>query len=257
MRRLTGFVVFTIMLLAGATVLCQRTHLVYAERQWQNTGVNVSEGDVVLILCRGLYAVSNPNYSESWMTPDGNADQTGGSPASMFLVPGASKHAVVCRVGSDGEGFGIGHFRRFSAPVSGPIYLAVNDQLPTGYIDNSGYAVATIIINCPNSFNTSGIGDTPGETTGAATLKQNYPNPFTPATTFEYTLPASAMVQVRVLGEEGRVLQTLFEGFDEAGTHQATWNGRLSDGAPAHPGVYFYQLVVNNETRTKKMLLIK
>ncbi len=257
MKFFVRFLVLAALLSLGQTTLCQRSYVVQANKQWQSTGVDVSEGDVVLIICRGVYAVSDQTDSESWMTPDGNADQTGGSPASDFLVPGASKHSVVCRIGSDGIGFGVGHYRRFTSSYTGTIYLAVNDQMPSGYVDNYGYAVATILVNCLNNGYTSGIGNTPLEFARQPQLEQNFPNPFNPSTAFEFTLPASAVVQVRILGENGKIIRTLFEGFDEAGSHKVFWDGKTSGGIDVSPGAYFYQLVVNDQIRTKKMLLIK
>ncbi len=53
------------------------------------------------------------------------------------------------------------------------------------------------------------------------------------------------------------MLRTLFDGFDAAGMHQVQWDGTTSSGVAAPAGVYYAQLVVNNEVRMQKMVLLK
>ncbi|HUN66320.1 MAG TPA: T9SS type A sorting domain-containing protein, partial [Bacteroidota bacterium] len=68
-------------------------------------------------------------------------------------------------------------------------------------------------------------------------LDQAYPNPFNPATTIRYQLPADSRVTLRVYDLLGRVVQTLAEGVQEAGYKQLSWNA--SNFAS---GLYFYRL---------------
>lgn len=83
-------------------------------------------------------------------------------------------------------------------------------------------------------------------------LSQNYPNPFNPITTIKFSIPKATFVEIAVYDITGREIETLVNESLQAGTYQTTWN------AASYPsGVYFYKIVSDNYTETKKMLLIK
>ncbi len=84
------------------------------------------------------------------------------------------------------------------------------------------------------------------------TLKQNFPNPFNPTTTIQFTLPQRAHVLLTVTDLLGRDLATVVDGELEAGTHTSVFDGnRFSSG------VYFYRLQSGSLVETKKLVLIK
>jgi hypothetical protein len=88
-------------------------------------------------------------------------------------------------------------------------------------------------------------------------LFQNFPNPFNPATTISYQLPAASDVSIKIYDITGREVTTLFNGMSEAGYHQFEWNA-----TNAASGTYIYQLVTTNleeksEFHRKKMMLLK
>jgi len=86
----------------------------------------------------------------------------------------------------------------------------------------------------------------------AFALQQNYPNPFNPGTNFEFSIPTSGMVILKVYNVLGQRVATLVSGHLNAGTHTFYWNasGQAS-------GLYFYRLSTSDFTQTKKMLLVK
>ena len=91
------------------------------------------------------------------------------------------------------------------------------------------------------------------EISNSFTLSQNYPNPFNPDTKISYSLNHSGEVSLKVYDAEGKYIETLKNGFSEAGTYSVKWNG--SDYSS---GIYFYVLQTSTGfTETKKMLLIK
>jgi hypothetical protein len=83
-------------------------------------------------------------------------------------------------------------------------------------------------------------------------LEQNYPNPFNPSTTIAFNLQKDTQVELRVYDVMGREITTLVSQRMIAGRHSVEFNG--SDLAS---GVYYYTLFTDNQTQTKKMLLIK
>ncbi len=84
------------------------------------------------------------------------------------------------------------------------------------------------------------------------TLAQNYPNPFNPSTTIEYTLSAHSNVELSVYNLQGQRVATLFNGPQSQGTHTA-----IFDASRLPSGVYVYQLLADDLSVMKKMLLVR
>jgi hypothetical protein len=94
-------------------------------------------------------------------------------------------------------------------------------------------------------------------------LEQNYPNPFNPSTTIRYRLPVETRTTVRIYDVTGRLVRTLVDEPEEAGTYAISWDGRSDAGLAVSTGVYVYRLQArtkspaNEFTEVKKMLLLK
>ena len=99
---------------------------------------------------------------------------------------------------------------------------------------------------------------TPKETA----LLPNYPNPFNPETWIPYQLAEPAEVTLRIHAIDGTLVRTLSLGHKAIGTYQsrsraAYWDGRNRLGEPVASGVYFYTLIADDFTATRKMLIRK
>lgn len=88
-------------------------------------------------------------------------------------------------------------------------------------------------------------------------LEPNYPNPFNPTTTINFSLPSPSYVQLRIHNILGQVVRELYAGNLGEGRHTLNWDGHDDAGNPANTGVYFYTLHTNSFAQTRKMLLIK
>jgi len=89
-------------------------------------------------------------------------------------------------------------------------------------------------------------------------LHDNAPNPFNPATVIKYDLPQTSRVSLKIFDVAGRLVRQLRTGeHEEAGAHQAIWNGRDDGGRTMASGTYFYKLDAGTYSATKRMLLIK
>jgi hypothetical protein len=89
-------------------------------------------------------------------------------------------------------------------------------------------------------------------------LEQNYPNPFNPQTTIAFALKDRARVKIDVYNVSGELVKTLLDETRDAGAYSnVTWNGTNNANQPVSSGVYFYKLVTNNFSQTKKMVLLK
>ena len=83
-------------------------------------------------------------------------------------------------------------------------------------------------------------------------LEANYPNPFNPVTTIEYSLTATEQVQLNVFDLTGRLVARLVDGIQPTGTYQVNF-----DAQDLASGVYIYRLTSSSKTLTRKMILLK
>ncbi|MCB2230820.1 T9SS type A sorting domain-containing protein [bacterium] len=116
------------------------------------------------------------------------------------------------------------------------------------------YNVMSAFPNIPTD-----IGDNHPEAAlpGDFSLAQNYPNPFNPTTTISYSLPRQSEVELIVLNVLGQKVVTLVDETKPAGTWNVVWDGSNSHGEKVASGVYFYRLVTDGQTQSRKMILLK
>ncbi len=87
---------------------------------------------------------------------------------------------------------------------------------------------------------------------GKFSLEQNYPNPFNPSTNISYQIPAASQVAINVYDITGRLVQTLVNTRQSAGSYTISF-----DAATLSTGVYFYEIRAGQFRDIKKMTLIK
>lgn len=91
-------------------------------------------------------------------------------------------------------------------------------------------------------------------------LEQNYPNPFNPEAKIRFSIPSTPSlplqrgtdVRLTVYDALGREVETLVNEALQPGAYEVTFNG-----SGRNSGVYFYRLVTNDYSETKRMLMIK
>lgn len=88
------------------------------------------------------------------------------------------------------------------------------------------------------------------------TLEQNYPNPFASTTRIPYQLNKQSDVLLTIYDILGREIRRLSLGTQGVGFHDTEWNDKNGLDNRLAPGVYFYRLDANGETRVKKMLYL-
>jgi hypothetical protein len=86
----------------------------------------------------------------------------------------------------------------------------------------------------------------------------NYPNPFNPSTTIEFSIQDNSKVELIIYNIKGQKIKTLVNNEFTKGSHSIIWDGNDDSGKPVSSGIYFYTLNVNGKTESvKKCLLLK
>jgi hypothetical protein len=89
-------------------------------------------------------------------------------------------------------------------------------------------------------------------------LHQNQPNPFNPATTIEFAIPAAASARLEVFDAQGRLVRTLaVREYAGPARDRIVWDGADDHGKVVASGLYYYKLTAGEYRATRKMLLLK
>jgi len=118
----------------------------------------------------------------------------------------------------------------------------------------------TLPIGCIQAIDPTDTGD-PDPSVDVApkqtALFANVPNPFNPTTKIAFDLARAGQVKLQIFDVAGHVVKTLVNGATPAGRHELTWTGLDQGGRRVSSGVYFYQLVTDDFSQTRKMALLK
>ena len=89
------------------------------------------------------------------------------------------------------------------------------------------------------------------------TLFQNFPNPFNPKTTINYSLNQNSHVQLTIYNIQGKEVRRLVDTMQSAGNYSVSWDSKDNAGKFVSSGMYFYELEGNHLKLFKKMTLIR
>ena len=88
-------------------------------------------------------------------------------------------------------------------------------------------------------------------------LGDNFPNPFNSTTKIMFSLNKDFNIKIYVNDIRGHLIKSLTDGLYEKGTYTIDWNGKDNKGSNIVSGVYFYKILVDDNSFTKKMLFVK
>jgi flagellar hook assembly protein FlgD len=91
-------------------------------------------------------------------------------------------------------------------------------------------------------------------------LSANYPNPFNPVTSIQYTVHRKQIplrTTLKIYNVRGQLVRILVDEPEQAGTYEVTWDGRDQNGDEVASGVYLYRLQAGDFNQSKKMVLMK
>ena len=93
-------------------------------------------------------------------------------------------------------------------------------------------------------------------------LLRNYPNPFNPETWIPYQLSEESTVTVKIYDVSGHLIRTIGVGLKPVRYYLTRekavyWDGRNENGERISSGVYFYTLITDHYTETRRMVIVK
>ena len=136
------------------------------------------------------------------------------------------------------------------ARSNGYSYVYNKDDLAHAWFDKGGIAYTFYQADSQTTKISPQI--IAGETPREFRLMQNYPNPFNPITHIPYELAANADIEILIFDARGRMVRTLLNDFQNAGTHVLRWN---ASGLPS--GTYIIQMRSENNRQAIKTVLLK
>ena len=103
-----------------------------------------------------------------------------------------------------------------------------------------------------------GVAEKPGETMPLVFgLLKISPNPVKDDATVSYTTTRKGPVSLKVYDCAGRLVRTLIDRNEIAGHKTVYWDGKDANHRSVAAGVYFYRLVAEEKTATKKMVVVR
>jgi hypothetical protein len=88
-------------------------------------------------------------------------------------------------------------------------------------------------------------------------VKQNFPNPFNPATQIEYSIPEAGNVAIKIYNITGQMVKVLINGYESEGNYNIYWNGTGENSSSLPSGIYFCEVRFGNSFKVIKMMLLK
>ena len=149
---------------------------------------------------------------------------------------------------------------------SGIIYLTTYDghlyAIDSG--TNAGPADSAWPMKAYNQYNNSRVGTEEGPLSVEAeapmdfALLGNYPNPFNPSTTIEFSLKTTDSVNLTIYNMAGQRIRELIPDTNVTpGIHSVLWDGHDDNGQPVSAGVYISRLKAGDRTAARSILLVK
>ncbi len=88
-------------------------------------------------------------------------------------------------------------------------------------------------------------------------LTGNYPNPFNPQTTIEYSIKDQLPVKIGIYNHRGQLVINLINAQHRPGSYTVIWDGRDHNNRPVSSGIYYYRLQAGGYITQRKMILLK
>ena len=108
-----------------------------------------------------------------------------------------------------------------------------------------------------DGIDTSSVSITEESNTSINILLGNYPNPFNSSTKIYYEVPSSGHVKIDIIDINGRLINTVVNNVQKAGTYVSYWDGKNKNEMIVPSGVYMYVLKTKNFITSNKLIILK
>lgn len=82
------------------------------------------------------------------------------------------------------------------------------------------------------------------------------PNPFSNEVTISYSLDHAADISITIYDAQGRTINEIYSGRQEAGNHSVLWNRKDHTGMRVAPGLYMYSYTIDGHQTIKALTVI-
>ncbi len=88
-------------------------------------------------------------------------------------------------------------------------------------------------------------------------LLKTYPNPVTSGTTLEYRIDKPGPVKICIYNQQGVLVKELLNRNMPSGNHNIKWDAGGKSGTKVKPGVYLCTIHFNNQSNSKRIIVIE
>ncbi len=213
-------------------------------------------GDALWAFSQGLYRDADGNYQTNTSNIVLTDDDQDGLYTGTFTVTGPTYGVIQYKYAFGGTG-------AFSEEAGGGFsdrgrrrtrFIAANadGSWPSEWTFEAEQYIPSGLLPFEDNPVATGVENVGGELPTQATLNANYPNPFNPTTTIEYSINSISQVSLKVFDLTGRLVATLVDGMQQPSNYRVDF-----DANNLASGVYMYRLETPNTTLTRKMILLK
>lgn len=229
---------------SGIAMATQRTFQVQLAKQGAAGTIATADGLARMQVPAGALG------EDTYMTifPEDSRDESLVSRAFTFGPGRSYSHSLTVSLAYDASKVPAGRERDLTLlRLDGTDWVAV----PT--VVNVGRATASAQVTVLGQF---AVGLRPGSGSGivpdAFALSQNYPNPFNPTTHFDFRVPISGFVSLKIYDVLGQEVATLVNEAKQAGEYRVEW-----DASNQPSGVYFCRMQAGTFVETRKLALVR
>ena len=127
-------------------------------------------------------------------------------------------------------------------------YYFTGQQLDPG----SGQRDELRLDNVFVSSDVLGIGENPARKRNQIMLEPVFPNPFRESATIRYQLPEAGFVHLAVFNHTGKIVAVIANDKQPSGQYEI-----IFDGSNLPPGLYFLQILQNENQSVRKMMIVR
>lgn len=131
--------------------------------------------------------------------------------------------------------------------------LSINDASDRNTIGANGYTMLEEYLNSLTSSGATAVASASVVAPSSFSLSQNFPNPFNPSTTLQFTVPSDGLATLTISDLLGRHVATVFNGVAKAGVVTTC----VFNASACSSGLYLARLSQRGNVAVKKIHLVK